>query len=315
MKVNTLAPIGLSAYSRLSHLKRTVTALRNNTLSDRSDLYIFSDAPRKHDTLKVAEVRKYIHSIDGFKNIEIIERKNNNRVNNNRNGIGYLLNKYGKIIFLEEDIITAPGFLTYMNRALKYFQHNQNVFSIAGYSPPIKANIYCTEDIYFLPRFNAWGFGIWKNRYDSIRYFKLSELNIKILKNRKNRKFVSNALGDDALLMFLYDAEKIIDALDVKAMFQQVLNKTFTVYPKFSLSQNIGHDGSGLHCNQTDKYKTDIWNKTEFVFTEKVILNNNIAKAHSNFRRLDRKSKLLYLLKRYHIYPVIKTIKSLRLKN
>ena len=94
MNENDLAPIGLSAYIRLEHIKKTVEALKKNTLAESSELYIFSDAPRKSDEEKVKIVRDYLKTIDGFKNITVFERKNNSRVINNRSGIKYLLDNY-----------------------------------------------------------------------------------------------------------------------------------------------------------------------------------------------------------------------------
>ena len=185
-----LAPIGLSAYARLGHLKQNIAALKNNHTAAKSHLYIFSDGPKDGDHEKVSSVRNYLRKIEGFKKLELVERKQNDRIKNNRNGIKYLLDKYGKIIFLEEDIVTAPGFLDYMNNALNVYANDERIFSITGYTPPINASKYTNEDVFFLPRFNAWGFGIWKDRFQSIKYFDTDELR-KILKKIDMRKYIS----------------------------------------------------------------------------------------------------------------------------
>ena len=62
-----LAPVGIATYSRLSHIKKTVESLQQNTLATQSELYIFSDAPKKCDEEIVLKIRKYIHTIKGFK--------------------------------------------------------------------------------------------------------------------------------------------------------------------------------------------------------------------------------------------------------
>jgi len=165
-----LAPIGLSVYSRVEHLKKNVAALKNNFLAPESELYIFSDAPKPGDEKKVYKVREFLKTINGFKNVTIFERKTNSRVKNNRDGIKFLLEKYGKIIFLEEDIVTSPKFLTFMNDALDFYKDDNRIFSISGYSPPIKIPKNYTKDIYLSYRFSAWGFGLWKNRYDMIDF-------------------------------------------------------------------------------------------------------------------------------------------------
>ena len=116
-----LAPVGLSVYSRLDHVKQTIQALIRNKMASETMLYIFSDAPQPGDELKVEMVRKFLKTIEGFKKIAIIERTKNSRVKNNRSGIRMLLNEYGRMIFLEEDIVTAPTFLEFMNQALNFY--------------------------------------------------------------------------------------------------------------------------------------------------------------------------------------------------
>ena len=112
---NNLAPIGVSTYARLNHLRQTIEALKNNHLASESTLYVFSDAARPGDEEQVATVRSYLRTIDGFKEIHIVERATNGRLENSRGGLTWLLDHFGKTIFLEEDIVTAPGFLTYIN--------------------------------------------------------------------------------------------------------------------------------------------------------------------------------------------------------
>lgn len=166
-----------------------------------------------------------------------------------------------------------------------------------------------TKMYFFCPRFNAWGFGIWQDRFQSIRYFDRNELR-NIFKKIAMRKYISEYVGEDALLMLQYESENVIDALDVKAIFQQILTRRLTVYPRISLTRNIGHDGSGLHCDITDKYDTLLWEKTTFEFTKNISINHDISEAHRNFRMIDKKKYMVYLAKRYRIYTILRNVKS-----
>lgn len=161
--MNNLAPIGLSTYKRINHLKKTVEALKNNKLAKESDLYIFSDAPKKGDEKEVAEVREYLKSINGFKKMHIFEREENNRVYNNREGARYLLDKYGKIIFLEEDQVSHPMFLKYMNDALNFFYNDKKIFAICGYCVPVKFKTK-HENNFFLSVYFGLPYATWSDR-------------------------------------------------------------------------------------------------------------------------------------------------------
>ena len=87
-------------------------------------LYIYSDGARSDEQKEsVDEVRRYIHSINGFKEIHIIERKENwGLARNIIDGVTTRVKEYGRVIVLEDDLITAPYFLQFMNDALETYK-------------------------------------------------------------------------------------------------------------------------------------------------------------------------------------------------
>lgn len=297
--MNNLAPIALSTYSRLEHLRKTVSTLQKNTLAKDSDLYIFSDGAKPGDEEKVNQVRQYIHTVTGFKNVYIYEREKNNRILNNRGGMQMLLEKSGKMIFLEEDVATSPNFLAFINQSLNRYQDNNEIFSISGYCPPINIPNNYAYDGFFLRRFNAWGFGIWKDRYEKIQY--VSEYDLNNLQSDKEKFKLFCAYGKDMIGMLKADVNKDIDALDVKAMYAQFVSNQFTLYPSESLTANNGFDGTGLHCGVTDKFNVSLSDKRQFNLPETVILNKEIIKSNFNFRKPSLMSMIKPMVKKYLI--------------
>lgn len=287
--INT-APICLSVYKRINHVKQTISALQKNLLAEESILYIFSDHPMIGDEEEVRNVRRYLKKINGFHDVFIIEREENNRVKNNRNGIKKILDDFGKVIFLEEDIVTAPGFLSYLNFALDFYKEHKNVISVSAYCPPIEIPEDYKYSTFFLPRFNAWGFGTWKNKFDP---FEFSLIDYE--KNIKDKNFLEKltAGGDDIFYLVQNDYNGYIDALDIKVMYHQALYKKYTVYPRISMVQNIGHDGSGVHCRNTNKFLIkDIWQQCDnFHFAPEIELNDRILLENKKFRSTKKSTK------------------------
>ena len=120
----TTAPIALFVYNRPWHTRQTIVALQMNELAGESDLFIFSDAPSNTDAADaVREVREYIRNVTGFKSISIIERSTNfGLAESITDGITRLCVEYGRVIVLEDDLVTAPYFLMFMNRALDLYR-------------------------------------------------------------------------------------------------------------------------------------------------------------------------------------------------
>ena len=135
------APICICPYSRYDLLKQVIAALQNNVLASESALFLFSDAPYRPDhTDAVQKVRDYLHTIDGFKHVFVIEReKNYGPINNYTNACELLLERYERIIVLEDDIITSPFFLQYMNDALNCYKDHPKIMAISAYRAPFPA--------------------------------------------------------------------------------------------------------------------------------------------------------------------------------
>lgn len=168
-----LAPITLFVYNRPDHTNKTIEALKKNKFAKESELFIFSDGPKKQeDASKVKEVRKYLKTIDGFNDVFIKEsEKNKGLANSIISGVTEVINKYRKVIVLEDDLITSPVFLEYMNFLLNRYEAEKKVYSVTGYNHPEKIMKIPKDykyDIYFNPRASSWSWGTWKDRWDNV---------------------------------------------------------------------------------------------------------------------------------------------------
>ena len=145
-----LAPICLFTYNRLSETIQTVEALQKNELAVESDIFIFSDGPKhEKDILLVNAVRKYIKSINGFRSITIIDSENNKGLAKSIiDGVTQIVEKYDKVIVLEDDLITSQNFLSFTNQALDFYEKNSNIFSISGYTLNLPSLSKYNKDLY-----------------------------------------------------------------------------------------------------------------------------------------------------------------------
>lgn len=165
MATNITAPIVLFVYNRPWHTRQTLNSLLTNELAKDSDLIVFSDAPKSPDAaILVTEVRSLLNGITGFKSVRIIERDNNWGLSKSIiEGVTEVVNIYGKVIVLEDDIVTSASFLQFMNQALDYYEKENRVWHISGWNYPID-----TEGLgdAFLWRFmNCWGWATWADRW------------------------------------------------------------------------------------------------------------------------------------------------------
>ncbi len=250
-----LAPIALFAYNRLSHLRQTVESLKKNCLAEESELFIFSDGPKiAGKTSEVERVRAYLKTIRGFKMINIIERPKNYGLGQSIIcGVTEVINKYGKVIVLEDDLMVSPYFLRFMNDALACYENEEKVISICGYMYPIKIK---NKGVVFFRIPDCWGWGTWKRAWD---IFEPDGNNlIEELKAKKMIKQFNLNGAYNFMRLLRKQAQGKIESWDIRWYASSLLNNKLSVYPYQSLVKNIGLDFSGTNCGLMSSYNTQI---------------------------------------------------------
>lgn len=244
------APIALFVYNRPDHTRRTVEALRNNELAASSDLVIFSDAPAAPDAADaVWEVRQYIRSISGFKTIRLVERAANYGLARSIiDGVTAVVSEYGRIIVLEDDMVTSRFFLQYMNDALEYYANDDQVVCVHGYSYPVKG----LPETFFLRDTGCWGWGTWKRGwalFEPDGHKLLAEIKVRGI----GKEFdYSGSMPYVAMLEDQVYGRN--DSWAIRWYASAFLRGKLTLHPGRSLVENIGIDGSGRHGEKTDRF-------------------------------------------------------------
>lgn len=252
----TLAPILVSVYTRLTHLQKTINALQKNQLAKESELFIVSDGPaRATHTEAVEAVRSYAKTITGFKKVNLIFRSENQGMFKSIiSAHTALLEQYGKLIFLEDDIQVAPDFLEYLNRALVYYKKDPQIFSVHGYSYPASYPSSYPSDLFLFPRYNPWGVGLWHDRWKKVD-FDESQLDSFFSDKNAVKKFIRVQPG---LLPIL---EKKMQAADALISYHLFKNNLQGVYPIHTRTLNRGFDNSGEHCTDHPVYAQQKFSK------------------------------------------------------
>ena len=299
-----LAPIALFVYNRLWHTKKTVESLSKNYLAQKSELVIFSDgAKNSSQEENVENVREYVKSIKGFKSVTIIEKdKNYGLANSIIAGVSQVVNEYGKIIVLEDDLVLSDFFLEYMNKALMTYEKSEEVISIHGYCYPVKDNL---PETFFLKGADCWGWATWKRGW-ALFEFDASKLLQEIKDQNIEKEFDFNS-SIEYVKMLRNQVNGKIDSWAIRWHASAFLLGKLTLYPGVSLVNNIGIDSSGTHLGTTKKFNTQISSKEIVVqpipFEESVLAKkafeeyfrsikpNFWQKSYSEFKQLIKTGK------------------------
>ncbi len=298
-----LAPIVLFVYNRLEHTIKTVEALQKNHLANESELFIFSDGPKDEaSNKKVEEVRAYVKTISGFKKVQIFEKdKNWGLANSIIDGVTKIVNEYGRVIVLEDDLVTSPNFIAYMNEVLSLYAENDKVSSVCAFTPEIKIEKRYNNDTFFSNRASSWGWATWKNDWERVDW------NIGSYKFLlKKKEFVQRA-GDDLYYLLKLLLKGTIDSWATRWFLYHVINGKHSIYPSKSLVFNCGIDGSGVHCGKSNKFDVELDESFMPLKYPEIITDDNIMnRLMMNYHRYKMKDKIRRFIKELIGYRVKK---------
>lgn len=251
----TCAPILLFVYNRPEHTRRCIESLTRNALAANSTLYIYADGPK--DTTQqtaVDEVRSYLRTISGFKTMNLIERKDNwGLARNIIDGVTTQVNRYGKVIVLEDDLVVAPYFLQFMNDALETYKNEPKVGHIQACDFTQDPSL---PDTFLIKWTGSWGWATWERAW---KHFNPDGK--ALLEELEQRKLTytfdfNGKYGFTRMLRRQIEGKNNSWAIRWNASL--FLKDILSLNVGRSLVQNKGFDGSGTNCGGGGLYASNL---------------------------------------------------------
>lgn len=300
------APVVLFVYNRPQHLDKNLTALNDCNGVENTDLFVFSDYQKNDDEREnVSKVRKGLADFKDrkshFRSVTVFESDvNKGLASSIINGVTDIIEKYGQVIVVEDDLIVSRDFLTYMNSALTYYKEHRDIWAISGYTFPMKALKEYPHDIYLALRGCSWGWGTWKNRWESVDW---TIKDYREIKYNLAKRISFGSWGRDMPFMLDANYYGLNQSWAIRWCYSAFKQGKYTVYPKESRVMNIGSDGSGTNYTfSTHKYDTVLTDGNSTVCFEKVKPDGKIQRE---FR--GKFKKKLGVIRDHYKWLLIKT--------
>lgn len=245
--------VAVFAHRRPDHLRRTLNALRSNVGASHTAVTVFCDGPRNDmEAVLVARVLEEAERPRGFARLNVIGRSTNAGLAAAiTDGVTQMLETHESVIVLEDDIVTSPAFLAYMNDALQRFASDERIVSVHGYCYPTEL-----AEPFFLRGADCWGWGTWR------RGWELFEPDgAKLLEELRRRALTSEFDFDDSYPFSKMLEDQIAgrnDSWAVRWYASAFLAGRLTLYPGRTLVRNIGTDGTGTHGGKTRRFEDQV---------------------------------------------------------
>jgi hypothetical protein len=281
------APIVFFTYNRPEHTRLTLESLTANEGASESELFIFCDGSESEEDVKaVKEVRSLTKSRKWCGKVNITERdKNMGLAGSIIEGVTEIVNRYGRAIVLEDDLVLSPQFLNFMNDALEVYKNVPKVMHISGYMFPVKGKL---PETFFYRATSCWGWATWKRawvKFEPNSYKLLTKIKSEKLRWRFDIEGLMNYYN-----MLKRQAKGEIDSWAIRWYASVFLNGGLCLHPGKSLVNNIGHDGTGVHCGSTGAFDVKVSKERISNYTHEIRESEQIVRLMVSFYRALNKS-------------------------
>lgn len=256
--MNTNAPILLFVYNRPAHTRRLVESLLRNAEATGSSLFIYSDAPRDESVRPaVDEVRRYVRSIRGFDRVEVVERTENwGLARSIIDGVSTALQRFDRVIVLEDDLVLSPYFLRFMNEALETYKDEPRVGHIQACDFTQDPSL---PDTFLIKWTGSWGWATWR------RAWKHFNPDGQALLDELERRRLTHTFDFDGAYRYTRMLRRQVEGKNnswaIRWNASLFLADILSLNVGRSLVQNTGFDGSGTHCGGGGLYASTLWMK------------------------------------------------------
>lgn len=264
-KPTSFAPVLIPTLCRYNHLKNCIESLMRCKWAEETDVFIGLDFPSKeYHWDGYNKIKNYLSAIASkhkFKSLNVFVREKNLGIGRNGNSQAlkkYVLKRYDRFIFTEDDNIFSSAFLDYINKGLNKYEHDRSIFAICGYRHNYPLKYGQASFIRQNSDFNAWGYGMWKNRYQEV----CIKLNSEWFRNKLTFKSLLDLKrynGNNRAVHFIQSSYMDEDQFTISDIILSVylfLAKRYVIMPKVSMVRNIGMDGSGENFHNLDVHET-----------------------------------------------------------
>ncbi|MEQ8563052.1 MAG: glycosyltransferase [Cytophagales bacterium] len=245
----SLAPLVLFAYNRPENTQKTLEALERNDSATDSNLFIFADGVKDPSNAEekslVDEVNRVVNGRWKFKSVEVLSRDYNYGLASNIiSGVSEVIERFERVIVLEDDLVTSKHFINFMNKCLMKYEMDAKIMSIGGWAPLLPKYSRYKKDVYLTTRGCSWGWGTWYKSWIKADW-ELSDFESFSLDNKAQEKLNRGGTDLTRLLRAAYYGD--IDSWAIKWDYSHYKNNSYCLRPCYSLIENIGFGANATH--------------------------------------------------------------------
>ena len=182
-------------------------------------------------------------------------------------GVTEIIERYGTVIVLEDDLVTNRYFLRFMNDALSRYEKNPKVTGVTGFSHFADTVTLPCESYFHTLTGTSWSWATWADRW---RHFDETCSDWTQMKEdaKLRRRFNYDNTYNFYKIMKDQQTDAGTNSWAIRWYWTNFKRDGYILSPLRSLVSNEGWDGSGVHCGESREPVFDHHLATDHAVTE-----------------------------------------------
>lgn len=281
------AAVAIFAFNRPDHLKQTLGSLVSCSDFEGREVFVFCDGARNDgDADRCRQTQEVAQKFAAASWNIIVSPKNLGLAASVHKGVSHVLASHDSVIVLEDDLVFAKDFLTFMDEALACYSARLDIFSISGF---VHSNKTHADGVFLFPRAGSWGWATWANRWKN---FELNNISKTVVADKiQMQKF--NAGGPDLSWMLRNQLRGKVNSWAIQWTYFQFINNAVSVYPECSKVKNIGFDPSATHTKQNLSDGMGVICNQKLTMPPEIQLNDDTVNQYRSHYKIGKVSRIL----------------------
>ena len=241
-----MTPLAIFAFRRPDHLRALLASVAKCRRLEECAITIFCDGPRGPDDADAVQAARTVaREWAAAQGAQIVERAENlGLARSIVTAVTELVNAHGRVIVVEDDMILSPDFLDFILMGLDRYEHDERALQITGFQFALEP--LPKADAFFIPLASTWGWATWRRAWQHFRWQPENPERLEDSATR-DRFNLEGAYPYSTLLKNRLEGRN--DSWGILWYWAVFQADGLVVFPRESLVNVGGADGSGTHCN------------------------------------------------------------------
>jgi hypothetical protein len=274
------APLAIFTYNRPEHTARLLHSLERNKEFATSPITIYCDGPKAPEHEPAIQKTRQVVRDMAPKRARLVMRDGNfGLAKSIIAGVSEQVAEHGRVVVIEDDLVFSPAALGFLNLGLNRYAEAERVMHVSAYMYPVPR---LPDTPFFCGEATCWGWATWDRAW---AHFNPDAGALLAEIDRRDARRDFNIRGSFYFYQMLkLQSDGKLDSWAIRWYASMFVRDGLSLHPNRSYVENLGFDGTGVHCKVDDRFIVTTTNRLPQSWPKEIARNEEAIDAMVAYR-------------------------------